>query len=48
MITTDALKYLPQMGLDPSCVFGCASIQNLFDFFGPAIAQDTLPLPPTR
>jgi hypothetical protein len=35
MITTDALKYLPQMGLDPSCVFGCASIQNLFDFFGP-------------
>jgi hypothetical protein len=24
MITTDALKYLPQMGLDPSCVVGCA------------------------
>jgi hypothetical protein len=24
MITTDALKYLPQMGLDPSRVVGCA------------------------
>src|SRR5260370_39958797 len=24
MITTDALKYLPQMGLDPSWVVGCA------------------------
>ena len=23
MITTDALKYLPQMGLDPSWVVGC-------------------------
>jgi hypothetical protein len=25
MITTDALKYLPQMGLDPSRVVGCAA-----------------------
>jgi hypothetical protein len=24
MITTDALKYLPQMGLEPSWVVGCA------------------------
>jgi hypothetical protein len=24
MITTGALKYLPQMGLDPSWVVGCA------------------------
>jgi hypothetical protein len=24
MITTDALRYLPQMGLDPSWVIGCA------------------------
>jgi hypothetical protein len=24
MITTDALKSLPQMGLDPSWVVGCA------------------------
>ena len=24
MITTDSLKYLPQMGLDPSRVVGCA------------------------
>jgi hypothetical protein len=24
MMTTDALKYLPQMGLDPSRVVGCA------------------------
>jgi hypothetical protein len=24
MIPTDALKYLPQMGLDPSWVVGCA------------------------
>jgi hypothetical protein len=27
MITTDALKYLPHMGLDPSRVVGCASAQ---------------------
>ena len=27
MITTDALKYLPQMGLDPSRVVGCAGAQ---------------------
>ena len=25
MISTDALKYLPQMGLDPSQVVGCAA-----------------------
>jgi hypothetical protein len=32
MITTDALKYLPQMGLDPSSVIGCAGTkcQNCF------------------
>jgi len=32
MITTDALKYLPQMGLDPSRVVGCAAAkcQNSF------------------
>jgi hypothetical protein len=32
MITTDALKYLPQMGLDPSWVVGCAwtKCQNSF------------------
>jgi hypothetical protein len=32
MITTDALKYLPQMGLDPSRVVGCAAAkcQELF------------------
>jgi hypothetical protein len=31
MITTDALKYLPQMGLDPSRVVGCAGTrQNTF------------------
>jgi hypothetical protein len=32
MITTDALKYLPQMGLDPSRVVGCAGAkcQNSF------------------
>jgi hypothetical protein len=32
MITTDALKYLPQMGLDPSWVVGCAGTkcQNSF------------------
>jgi hypothetical protein len=32
MITTDALKYLPQMGLDPSGVVGCAGAkcQNSF------------------
>ena len=24
MITIDALTYLPQMGLDPSCVVSCA------------------------
>ena len=32
MITTDALKYLPQMGLDPSRVVGCAATkcQNSF------------------
>ena len=27
MITTDALKYLPHMGLDPSRVVGCAGAQ---------------------
>ena len=27
MITTDALKYLPQMGLDPLRVVGCAAVQ---------------------
>jgi hypothetical protein len=27
MITTDALKYLPQMGLDPLRVVGCAAAQ---------------------
>jgi hypothetical protein len=26
-MTTDALKYLPQMGLDPSRVVGCAGAQ---------------------
>lgn len=32
MITTDALKYLPQMGLDSSWVVGCAGkkCQNSF------------------
>jgi hypothetical protein len=32
MITTEALKYLPQMGLDPSRVVGCAGTkcQNSF------------------
>ena len=32
MITTDALRYLPQMGLDPSRVVGCAGAkcQNSF------------------
>jgi hypothetical protein len=32
MISTDALKYLPQMGLDPSRVVGCvgAKCQNYF------------------
>jgi len=32
MITTAALKYLPQMGLDPSRVVGCAGAkcQNSF------------------
>src|SRR5262245_31645833 len=32
MISTDALKYLPQMGLDPSRVVGCAAAkcQNSF------------------
>ena len=32
MITTDALKYLPQMGLDPLRVVGCAGAkcQNSF------------------
>ena len=32
MITTNALKYLPQMGLDPSRVVGCAGAkcQNSF------------------
>ena len=32
MITTNALKYLPQMGLDPSRVVGCAGAkcQNCF------------------
>ena len=32
MITTDALKYLPQMGLDPSRVVGCAGgkVSELF------------------
>jgi hypothetical protein len=32
MITTEALKYLPQMGLDPSRVVGCAAAkcQNSF------------------
>ena len=32
MIAADALKYLPQMGLDPSRVVGCAGAkcQNLF------------------
>jgi hypothetical protein len=32
MITTDALKYLPQMALDPSRVVGCAGAkcQNSF------------------
>ena len=32
MITTNALKYLPQMGLDPSRVVGCAEAkrQNFF------------------
>jgi hypothetical protein len=32
MITTDALKYLPQMDLDPSWVVGCAGTkcQNSF------------------
>jgi hypothetical protein len=32
MITTDALKYLPQMGLDPLRVVGCgaAQCQNSF------------------
>jgi hypothetical protein len=32
MITADALKYLPQIGLDPSCVVGCAGTecQNSF------------------
>ena len=32
MITTDALKYLPQMGLDPLRVVGCAGAkcQNAF------------------
>jgi hypothetical protein len=28
MITTDALKYLPQMGLDPSWVVGCAGSER--------------------
>ena len=33
MITTDALKYLPQMGLDPSWVVGCVETkcQNSLD-----------------
>ena len=32
MITTDALKYVPQMGLDPLREVGCAAAkrQNLF------------------
>ena len=32
MMTTDALKYLPQMGLDPLRVVGCAAVkcQNSF------------------
>ena len=32
MTTTDALKYLPQMGLDPLRVVGCAAVkcQNSF------------------
>jgi hypothetical protein len=30
MITTNALKDLPQMGLDPSRVVGCAECQNSF------------------
>ena len=28
MITTNALKYLPQMGLDPSRVVGCAAANS--------------------
>jgi hypothetical protein len=46
MITTDALKYLPQMGLDPSCVVGCAGTkcQNSFALAifpaGPTFSQN--------
>ena len=39
MITTDALKYLPQMGLNPSWVVGCAGTkcQNSFALAGFAV-----------
>ena len=48
MITTDALKYLPQMGLDPSRVVSCvgAKCQNSFTlangFAGEAIVAEKL------
>jgi hypothetical protein len=32
MITTNALKYLPQMGLDPSRVVGCAGAKRQNSF----------------
>ena len=32
MITNDALKYLPQMGLDPLRVVGCAAAKCLNSF----------------
>jgi hypothetical protein len=32
MITTNALKYLPQIGLDPSRVVGCAGAKRQNSF----------------
>jgi hypothetical protein len=32
MITTDALKYLPQMGLDPSRVVNCTAAKCQYSF----------------
>ncbi len=40
MITTDALKYLPQMGLDPSCVVGCAGTKCQNSFALPKVGQE--------
>jgi hypothetical protein len=33
MITANALKYLPQMGLDPSRVVGCSGAQSVQNSF---------------